>query len=625
MIERFFWIIWGLWLLMVLIAACRVCGFLFAKKKQAGLWGDGSVHQKPAVIVVAVKGFDARATPRFFSALVNQNYSEYRIIISFETGRETVAQWLRDQFHLSDGDYEKWQAPRDAENITGLKSVTLISAGESIGRGQKVHNQLAALENLVSSDEVIAFADADIICPDDWLAKLTAPINQRTHDLSTTYRWLIPKRPNFPNQFASIINASITTQGGSEWSNVLWGGSMAISRKAYESLDVPVLFHGSLNDDLRLSKAAKKEGYKVAFVRSLILPTMVDFNWSGFIEFARRQYTQVKFFSPILYKCVNIALASYVFGLLSLLIAIFWFAYFPAWIPFAAAIAIDQFRAAARQRIYYSLFKEEGIRTRLNAVGWMEHMLTPVWMTLHWLIVVSTWTKRKIQWAGVTYRILSYKRTEILDRREEVYEPVPAVVASLQIPFAADVTQAIPLPPLEIPEELSRELTGLSPAPNPVDREVTTPVKPPLKKKKGKKKKAVTGGTMAVAQKSSSVTLLGSPLSTSKIPRRLPKSRFATSPARFKKKAISRKKRKFAKPKPPPLRNITVAKIVPPPQQAKPVKKGMLPAAIVPRPVKAASHSARSRSGKKKSPYFCKSIPKRKYPGLQKRRRFPRI
>lgn len=589
---------------MVFIAACRVYGFLFAKKKQAKLWGDGSANQHPAVIVVAVKGFDVRATPRFFNSLLNQNYSDYRIIISFETGKETVAQWLRDQFRLSDGDFEMWESPRDGEFAGGLKSVTLVAAGESVSRGQKVHNQLAGLENLTSADEVIAFADADIICPNDWLARLTAPINQGTHHLSTTYRWLIPKRPNLASQLASIINASITTQGGAEWSNVLWGGSMAISRKAYDSLDVPVLFQGSLNDDLRLSKAAKQDGYKIAFVRSLILPTLVDFNWPGFIEFARRQYTQVKFFSPILYKCVNVAMGFYVFGLFSLLIAIFWFAYFPAWIPFAVAIGIDQLRAAARQRIYYSLFKEEGIRTRLNAVGWMEHMLTPFWMTFHWLILISTWAKRKIQWAGVTYRILSAKRTEVLGRREEVYESVPAVVASLQIPFPEDITQAIPLPPLVISQELSQELTGLAPAPDPIDREITEPIKAakkPTGGKKKKKKRKTIRRPLAVARRSSSVTPLSSLLSASKIPRRLRKSRLAAVPVSCRKRKHPEpvKKRKFAKPKPQPLRKVTVRE--PRPRRIKIVAlERPLPPAITPRPVKAKRKALRHKAQRHK-------------------------
>ncbi len=122
---------------------------------------------------------------------------------------------------------------------------------------------------------------------------------------------------------------------------------MAVTREVFNELDVPNLLAGSLNDDLRLSKAARKTGRKIAFVRSLILPTPIDFTWGGFFEFVRRQYTQVKFFSPILYTGVNLVFAFYMLGLVSIIGAIV-YGYFFAWIPVAAAYVIDQFRALAR-------------------------------------------------------------------------------------------------------------------------------------------------------------------------------------------------------------------------------------------------------------------------------------
>lgn len=605
MIETFFWIIWGLWLLMILIAACRVAGFLFAKKKQEKLWGKGTSNQQPVAIVVAVKGFDPIATPRFFASLIAQDYSNFRILISYETGKETVARWLRDQFRLEEGEHQTWIVPESGEVTNGLKSVTLVEAGQNNHRGQKVHNQLAALETLNFDDEVVVFVDSDIVCPPNWLASLSAPINQGTHDLSTTYRWLVPKRPTFPNQLASIINASITTQGGSEWSNVLWGGSMAVSRKAFDSLNVPKLFEGSLNDDLRLSKEARKEGYSIAFVRSIILPTMVDFDWTGLFEFGRRQYTQVKFFSPILYRCTNLAMGFYVFGLLSAIVGI-WLAHFPAWIPIAGAYVIDQFRAMARQGIYFSLFKEEGIRSRLTTASWMEHMLTPFWMVMHWIIIVSTWTKTKIQWAGITYKIYSPVKTEVLDRKKEVFGPVPSAAASLNIPFAKEIEQAIPALLLDT-HKIGKEVesTGLSIPPDPVERVKTTPIKIADKRKKKKKKQElakIPKREKVEIQPSPFVIALSSPLPVSKNPLRKRKAgiRAVGLHRRKQNKIRSEAKKNFTriqarpyfrreeKPKKPVQRKV---KSIPPSKT--------LPSAIVSRPTKAAEH-VKALPGRKK-------------------------
>lgn len=413
MIEKILLVIWAVWLLMILIAAFRTFGFLIARRAQDRRWKAGMTSQKPAVLIIPVKGFDLHATPRFFDAVFSQTYHDYRVIVCFESWDEPVAQWLCEHLELSSHD-PIWHHP-DPEY--GMRSITLVAGGIATDEGQKVHNQRAALRELTSADEIIAFADADILCSENWLARLLAPINVGGYAASTTYRWLIPKRPTLANQVASVINASITTQGGAPWSTFLWGGSMALDRKIFDELKVPELLVGSLNDDLRLSKVVRAAGHKVAFVRSVILPTPIDFTWRQFFEFARRQYTQVKFFSPILYTGVNFVLTFYVFAVATIIAALV-YGYFFAWVPIAAAYVIDQFRALARQQVYLSLFQNASTRSRLFAAAWLEHMLTSAWISLHWLLLASTWTKNRITWAGVRYRILSKSKTRILSRAD---------------------------------------------------------------------------------------------------------------------------------------------------------------------------------------------------------------
>lgn len=420
MIEEILLAFWGVWLLLILLAAFRVMGFSIARRRQDRRWKSGAGPRKPVALIVAVKGFDLQSTPRFFDSIFAQTYTDYRVIVCFESWTDPVAVWLCE--HLELGPRRPvWTHP---DPVSGPRSVTLVCGGISQNEGQKVRNQRAAFADLAARDAIVAFADADILCGEDWLVRLVAPINHGTHELSTTYRWLVPKRPTLPSQIASVINASITTQGGAAWCTFLWGGSMALARPVFDELDVPKLLEGSLNDDLRLSKAARATGRKIAFVRSLILPTPVDFTWKTFFEFARRQYTQVKFFSPILYTGINFVLGFYALGALSIVAALV-YGYFFAWIPVAAAYVIDQFRSLVRQQIYLSLFPDNGIRQKLFAAAWLEHMLTPFWMMLHWLILVSTWTQNRITWAGIRYRIDSKSKTRILHRGGETV-PLPA-------------------------------------------------------------------------------------------------------------------------------------------------------------------------------------------------------
>lgn len=470
MIERILLIFWGVWLLLILIAAFRVGGFNIARRQQDRRWKKGPQPQESVALIVAVKGFDLQATPRFFDSIFAQKYPNYRVIVCFESWDDPVALWLGEHLELGPRN-PVWTHP---EGDDGLRSVTLVCAGLAENEGQKVHNQRAAFRDLNTDDAVIAFADVDIACGPDWLSRLVTPISQGTHTLSTTYRWLVPKRPTLPNQLASVINASITTQGGSALTNVLWGGSMAISRPVFDSLNVSDLFAGSLNDDLRLSKAARKAGNRVAFVRSLIIPTVVDFTWSSFFEFVKRQYTQVRFFSPILYTGINLVLGFYILGALSIVAALI-YGYFYAWIPIAAAYIIDQFRALARQQVYLSLFPENGIRQKLFAAGWLEHMLTPFWIGLHWLLLASTWTQNKLTWAGIRYRIRSVNKTQILSRpagEEKLPAGAPglAMLGALHDRRRGTYSQPITRDSTEIEELVTSPATTEAPIPAVVER-----------------------------------------------------------------------------------------------------------------------------------------------------------
>ncbi|MDF1751663.1 MAG: glycosyltransferase family 2 protein [Verrucomicrobiales bacterium] len=418
LLNQILWIFWAVWVLLILIAVFRVIKFRLSLRKEKKIWGDGSGPQKTAVVIVPIKGVTPRHTSDFFQSLLEQNYAKYRIIVTVETSDDPAAEWLSDQFGISLST-PVW-APQNPTN--GFQNLQLVVAGKCKGRGQKVHNQLAAFQELTPEDELIAFVDADILCPPDWLAKLTAPINRGTHDPATTYRWLVPANRRPASLFASVINASVTTQGGNVRENMPWGGSMAISRAAFNDLDVPALFEGSVNDDLRLGKAAKKAGYKVGYIRNLVRPSEINFTWAKFFEFARRQYLQVKVFAPILYASSNLIFAIYFWGFVSVVVSIamgnLW-----AWVPFIIATLLDQVRASTRESIYRKLFGDDReTYKRIARTSFIEHFMTPVYMAIHGLVIMSTWFMNKMEWGGVQYQIEGVNKTRVLKRK-----PVEAV------------------------------------------------------------------------------------------------------------------------------------------------------------------------------------------------------
>ncbi len=417
--------LWILWVGALVVTLIRVWMFALARRSQDRALRETAPQTDSAAVIVSIKGMDAVKTPAFFESLFSQDYPGYRVIITFESWDEPAATWLKEQLDIST-ENPCWQNPHPQE---GPREIHLVCAGLAENEGQKVHNQRAAFRLLTTNDSIIAFADADMDCPNDWLSRLVAPINHGTHEISTTYRWLVPETRTTVNQVASVINASVTTQGGSELTNVLWGGSMAITKGVFLKLELAKLLRGSLNDDLRLSKAARKEGYRIAFVRSLIVSTPVDYSWSSFVEFARRQWTQVRVFSPILFSSSNLLLVLYSVGLLSAVGYVI-AGHFAAWLPLVAAALIDQVRAFSRILIGQQQFADAGTRKAIGATAWVEHLLTPFYMLLQTGLAVSTWFKRDLEWGKVRYRIHGKDRTEILSR-ETAYGMVPTGAASL--------------------------------------------------------------------------------------------------------------------------------------------------------------------------------------------------
>ena len=412
-LQPYLWILWGLWIAQALFSALNLMRFERSRRKQDCQFIDvGPQDERLTALIVSIKGFDENQTPRFFESILTQDYAKYRTIITMESEDEPIVAWLREQLELGEKD-TVWRP----ENPThGIHEVVMVFAGESTDCGQKVHNQIEAFKHLIDEDEIIAFADADIRCDKTWLSMLLAPINKGTHQLSTTYRWLVPKKHTLANLFASVINSSVATLSGREGYNMMWGGSMALSRDAFKDLDVPVLFSGSLNDDLRLAKAGRRSGYKICLRRSLIMRSPINQSWGGLIEFGRRQYYQVKHFTPTLFIIGLILTWLYVLGAVSAFGAVFFLNNFHAWIPIGIVTLFDQIRALYRARVIRNLYGGTTAKI-LDDTAAVEHLFTPIWMSLHCLIVTLALFARKITWAGITYRVLSPSRTIVVKRK----------------------------------------------------------------------------------------------------------------------------------------------------------------------------------------------------------------
>jgi len=409
--ELLMQLLWGTWVLLAAGCVYNVWTYgMFMSREDAATARLRGQRRESVALIVAIKGVTPH-TDRFLEAILTQDYPTYRILFAVESERDPAFVRLREYPRLGHPTPDRHSAPG---HDRGPFAIEVVVAGESVDTGQKIHNQIAAFKRLRAADRIIAFADADMLCGPHWLSRLTGPLALGIHDLTGGYRWLIPEINTLAAMFASVINASVAVLGGREIYNVLWGGSMALTREAFDRLDVPALFSGSLSDDLHLAHTARRHGLRIGYVRSLLVPSTVRYHWGDFLEFARRQYYLVRHYTPILYGVSLFGTGVYMIGWLTATGAAIW-GNPSAWIPWVAVFALDQARALARGRLIRRVFEPEVAR-RLQQTAVLEHLGTPLYQALHLCIAASVLCMRRVTWAGITYRVRGPRDIEV--RRE---------------------------------------------------------------------------------------------------------------------------------------------------------------------------------------------------------------
>ncbi len=371
---------------------------------------------RPAAVFIPIKGVRSNFKA-FLDGLLNQDYPDYHLVITVETEEDPTYAALCHYLGLKDGERVLTKENLSAENppmAPGLRQVRLNVAGLSENSSQKIHNQLSAIPYFEERDKIIAFGDADILIGPDWLTRLLGPLNHETHPVSTTYRWLIPEIPTFPNYLVSVINGSVGTLGGPEWCNLTWGGSYALTREAYEIVNLPEAYKGALNDDLQMAHVTHRARLRIGFVRSLMRPTPIDYSWSDMFWFAWRQYFQVRIYSPYVWTISLMATFFYTVAFLVTWAALFsgnlW-----AFVPISCMFILNQIRASERIKIIQYIFDGEYLK-RLKPLFWIDRFLTAGWLFVHFVFVATTTFATKITWSGITYQVTGRQKTKVITR-----------------------------------------------------------------------------------------------------------------------------------------------------------------------------------------------------------------
>ncbi|MEM0969329.1 MAG: glycosyltransferase, partial [Verrucomicrobiota bacterium] len=398
-----------IWLGQALYGPAKAAIGLWLLRRQRRLYAQGVDRRAPVALIISAKGA-GDLFPRFLELVSRQDYPSYRLLFVTESANDPARLAMKEFLKLPDGE-DHWTRP---DKGSGLQEVDLLVAGFAEVTGQKVFNQLAAFEKLRDEDEIIAFADSDILGGEDWLEQLAMPLNRGDGELSTGYRWFVPETDSLANIVATNINSAIATMNGPSWHTLLWGGSMAIHRSCFEDMDVPRLLRGSLNDDLQISAEARRRRKRIRFVRSLFAPSPVNYSWGSLLEFARRQYFQVWTYVPHFWFTAAFFTTSWVVACVWNWVALINGNWWSAGV-IGTVFLLNLIRSALRKPHLRALFPEE-TRMRLRAArrwewatDWLNH-------SFHCVAVFSPLFLKELTWAGIRYRVRGRQEVKVLER-----------------------------------------------------------------------------------------------------------------------------------------------------------------------------------------------------------------
>jgi cellulose synthase/poly-beta-1,6-N-acetylglucosamine synthase-like glycosyltransferase len=373
-------------------------------------------HWPAAAVILPIKGLD-EDTEDNVRALLRQDYPLYRLLFAVESAGDPVVPLLA---RISE---------ETAKNPAG-PSIEVVMAGVATMRGQKIHNQLAAVAHTSAEDEVIVFMDADAHPGPRWLRALVKPLVQQEEVGATTgFRYYIPGKPSLPNAMLSVINAAVAALLGPGWRNIAWGGSMAVTRANFFAFGIDAAWQNALSDDYVLSWCVKNRSKrKIQFVQTCLVASSADFSWPQFWEFAARQYRITKICAP------GVWLAAIGAALLYLAALAYTISFF---LLSLGGIAATDSRTGSVDWLllvmFIALYTANFLRGRFLLSGGLAafpeqvHKLRSIsfWFTwaypfslfINLLALLKSAPGKVITWRGIRYRMHNRLRTDILARQ----------------------------------------------------------------------------------------------------------------------------------------------------------------------------------------------------------------
>ena len=396
------YIIGAVYLVLILEVLIIVNSFRYARRERNTKRPD---YTPKTAIIAPHYGWDDQ-TAENVKRLLNQDYAgEYEVF--FVTHAKGESGYDESYPHLL-------KIAEGHPNVHTLLAPNIVD--NSLPRSQKVQNLMTAIAAFSDDVEIIAFVDADATIEQDWLRRLVQPLQDTNIGATVGARFYFPHTLNTASLVEAVwINFQIALQGDHPLAMV-WGGSNAIRREAFEQGRVLQRWENATIEDHNLTHTVRDLKRKVHFVPDCIAVTHTEKRtWKQIIEFTNRQIVMT----------FRMGLKAQWWGTLLLLLpkALLVLGSIPFMIFYSERfllillvpfIEIQSFRIFSRNLPRW-LRDTPKIRETLRTAA----LVVPIAMFLAGLNAVYALFQNKIVWGGVQYEILSATKCRVLGRIAE--------------------------------------------------------------------------------------------------------------------------------------------------------------------------------------------------------------
>jgi len=378
---------------LAFIGALGVLSTAFILRRHAKQWAKKRIKPEsyPRVAVIAPQR--GEINQRNIEALLKQDYPGAWEVF-FVTTRDDIS-WRQLQRYVEEFEHVQ---------IVPAEDVVELAQRCGIHRGQKNHNLVTALAAIPPKTEMYAFIDADACPMRGWLRKLITPLT--TNDLKlgavSSARIYAPGSGLASYTQAAWVLGSASFLVG-PWCYV-WGGGFATPKVVFETADVLRRWDGQegfiANDDLNLSVALRRHGYRTLFAPDCLLlrhPPVSKENWRDVLRFTNRQLSHVWWVRKDLWLTVLLTHGIKTLALFSALVVAWWQ---PIGLLALIVPLIDIVNGWVIENVLSGELREE---VDIRKARWKVIFASPIASSLGALNTLTAPLRRRMRWGGVEY------------------------------------------------------------------------------------------------------------------------------------------------------------------------------------------------------------------------------